>query len=118
MNTDKFYAEQIANEYTPKETSKIKALKKLDKKAKMPANVFAYTFGIMFTLILGIGMCLAMEVIVSGIVWQVVGSIIGVMGIVGISINYPIYKRILTNSKNKYAQDIINLANEISNEEK
>lgn len=52
MNTNKFYAEQIANEYTPKETSKIKALKKLDKKAKMPANVFAYTFGIMFTLIL------------------------------------------------------------------
>ena len=30
MNTDKIYAEHIANEYAPKETSKVKALKKLD----------------------------------------------------------------------------------------
>ena len=34
MNTDKIYAQQIANEYTPKDTSKIIKLKKLDKKAK------------------------------------------------------------------------------------
>ena len=34
MNTDKIYAEAIANEYAPKETSKVKALKRLDKKAK------------------------------------------------------------------------------------
>ena len=115
-NTDKLDAEQIANEYAPKDTSKVKALKKLDKKAKTPANVFAYTIGIAFTLILGIGMCLAMEIIATGLVWQIVGSIIGVIGIVGMSVNYPIYKKILTNSKNKYAQDIINLANEISNE--
>ena len=37
MNTDKIYAEAIANEYAPKETSKVKALKRLDKKAKNPA---------------------------------------------------------------------------------
>lgn len=34
MNTDKIYAEQIANEYAPKQTSKVKALKRLDVKAK------------------------------------------------------------------------------------
>ena len=37
MNTDKMYAEQIANEYAPKKTSKIVALRKLDAKAKMSA---------------------------------------------------------------------------------
>lgn len=47
MNTDKIYAEQIANEYAPKDTSKIVALKKLDAKAKMPANIFTYTLGIL-----------------------------------------------------------------------
>lgn len=47
MNTDKIYAEQIANEYAPKDTSKIVALKKLDAKAKMPANIFTYTFEIL-----------------------------------------------------------------------
>ena len=44
MNTDKIYAEQIANEYAPKQTSKVKALKKLDAKAKLPATIFAYSF--------------------------------------------------------------------------
>ena len=32
MNTDKIYAEAIANEYSPKETSKVIALKKLDQR--------------------------------------------------------------------------------------
>lgn len=32
MNTDKIYAEAIANEYAPKKTSKVIALKKLDRK--------------------------------------------------------------------------------------
>ena len=38
MNTDKIYAEQIANEYAPKDTSKVVALRKLDAKAKLPAS--------------------------------------------------------------------------------
>ena len=46
MNTDKIYAESIVNEYAPKDTSKVVALKKLDTKAKAPANIFGYTFGI------------------------------------------------------------------------
>ena len=46
MNTDKIYAEQLANEYAPKDTSKVVALRKLDAKAKRPASVFTYTFGI------------------------------------------------------------------------
>lgn len=56
MNTDKIYAEAIANEYAPKDTSKVLALKKLDRKAKNKANIFAYTFGIVMTLVLGTGM--------------------------------------------------------------
>ncbi len=46
MNTDKAYAEKLASEYAPKETRKVVALKKLDSRAKRPANVFAYTFGV------------------------------------------------------------------------
>ena len=66
MNTDKIYAEALVNEYAPKETSKVLALKKLDRKAKLPANVFAYTFGIVTALIAGVGMCLSMNVIGGG----------------------------------------------------
>ena len=67
MNTDKIYAEQIANEYAPKQTSKVKALKKLDAQAKNPANIFTFTFGIISSLVLGTGMCLSMGVIGTGI---------------------------------------------------
>ena len=114
MNTDKIYAEAVANEYTKKDTSKVVALRKLDKKAKMPANIFAYSFGSAMALIFGIGMCLSMKVIGSGANSLALGIIIGIIGIIGVSINYPIYKKILENNKAKYANDIIALAKEIA----
>ena len=118
MNTDKIYAEQIANEYAPKQTSKVKALKKLDAKAKHPATIFSFTFGIASTLIMGTGMSFAMGSIGGGTPkMMALGIVIGCIGIVGVSVNYPIYKKILTKSKNEYASDIIKLANEIVNEE-
>lgn len=66
MNMDKIYAEQLANEYAPKDASKVVALRKLDKRAKLPATIFTYTFGIISALITGIGMCLSMNVIGGG----------------------------------------------------
>ena len=66
MNTDKIFAEAIANEYAPKNASKVLALKKLDRKAKRKANIFAYTFGTLMALVLGTGMCLSMGVLGSG----------------------------------------------------
>ena len=96
MNTDKIYAEQLANEYALKDTSKVIALRKLDAKAKLPATVFTYTFGIITALVAGVGMCLSMKVIGSGSItmfcprrdcrhyW-----------LLGMGVNYPIYKKLL-----------------------
>lgn len=113
MNTDKIYAEHIVNEYSKKKDSKVLALKKLDRKAKLPAEIFAYTNGVIMSLVLGIGMCLSMKVIGDAFI---LGIVIGIIGIIGISINYPIYKKILNSSKKKYSYDIIKLANDISKE--
>lgn len=113
MNTDKIYAEHIVNEYSKKKDSKVLALKKLDRKAKLPAEIFAYTNGVIMSLVLGVGMCLSMKVIGDAFV---IGIVIGIIGIIGASINYPIYKKILNRSKEKYSYDIIKLANEISKE--
>lgn len=115
MNTDKIYAEQLANEYAPKDTSKVVALRKLDAKAKRPANIFTYTLGVISALVFGTGMCLAMGQIGSGTTGSfVLGIIIGIIGMVGMGVNYPIYKRILENGKRKYAFEIMELAKEIS----
>lgn len=111
MNTDKIIAEAIAKEYAPKDNSKIIALKKLDKRAKLPATVFTYTFGIISSLIAGTGMCFSMQVLEGSII---LGIIIGIIGFVGCGINYPIYKKMLEKGKSKYAYEIVELARQIS----
>ena len=113
MNTDKIYAESIAKEYAPKEHSKIVALRKLDAKAKLPATVFTYTWGIISTLVFGTGMCLGMQVIGSSTAHMLLGIIIGIIGMTGCGVNYPIYKKILQSGKEKYAFEIVELAREI-----
>lgn len=114
MNTDKIYAESIAKEYAPKDNSKIVALRKLDIKAKLPATVFTYVFGIISSLVAGTGMCLSMQVIGGTLSLTVLGIIIGILGFACMGINYPLYKKILDNSKRKYAYEIVELAKEIS----
>lgn len=117
MNTDKIYAQQLANEYTPKDTSKVIRLRKLDKKAKQGANIFAYSFGIFSALVFGIGMCLSMKIIGNGsTALTVLGIIIGIIGIALVSVNYSIYKKLLEKGKKKYAFEIVELAKEISDE--
>lgn len=116
MDTDRIYAEAIANEYAPKNTSKVVALRKLDRKARSGANIFAYTFGVIMTLVLGVGMCLSMGVIGSGAVMRGLGIALGIIGLSGIGANYPIYKKLLAAGKQKYAFEIIQLAKEIAEE--
>ena len=117
MNTDKIFAEAIANEYAPKNASKVVALKKLDRKAKRTANIFAYTFGVLMTLVLGVGMCLSLGVLGSGSsAALLVGVVVGVIGLAGVGINYHIYRKLLESGKNKYAFEIVQLAKEISEE--
>ena len=114
MNTDKIIAEAIAKDYAPKESSKIIALKKLDNKAKLPATIFTYSFGIISALVFGTGMCLAMQVIGSGLAAMVLGIVVGIVGLAGCGVNYPIYKNMLEKGKAKYAYEIVELARQIS----
>ena len=114
MNTDKILAESIAKDYAPKDSSKIVALKKLDNKAKLPATIFTYSWGIVSALVFGTGMCLAMHVIGSGLAGIVLGIAVGIIGMIGCGVNYPIYKKMLEKGKAKYAYEIVELARQIS----
>ena len=111
MNTDKIWAESIAKDYAPKDSSKIVALKKLDNRAKLPAIIFTYSCGIISALVFGIGMCMAMKVIGNS---MALGIIIGIIGMIGCGVNYPVYKKMLAKGKAKYAYEIVELAREIS----
>lgn len=117
-NLDTAYAQRIAAEYDQAPASKLIALKKLDQKAKLPATVLTYTLGVLGALVLGVGMCLAMGVIGTGLPFAMpLGIVVGLVGIAMVSVNYPIYKNMLAKGRKKYAFEIMELAKEISAEE-
>lgn len=95
-----------------KEKSAFDELLELDKKAKLPAIIFAFTFGIIGALVLGLGMCLAMEVIGNS---MILGIAIGIVGIVMVSVNYTIYSAIISARKKKYAPRILEISDSITN---
>jgi phosphate/sulfate permease len=110
-----FEEEQLREEYTKKEKTGVDEAIKLDKKAKLPATIFTFSFGIVGALILGVGMCLAMKVIGdASTVAVVMGIIIGVVGIAIVAVNYPLYKKILKSRKEKYSAAILVALNQNS----
>ncbi len=111
-NTEIQSVEKIRGRYVEREKTKLDELKELDKRAKRPAAIFAYTFGTIGALILGLGMCLAMKVIGD---LMVVGVLIGLVGIALVSVNYFIYKKLLKSRKEKYSSRIFALSDELLN---
>ena len=107
--------EYIRRQYVEQQPvkTKIEALKELDRKVKNPAEIFAYTFGTVGCLVLGTGMCLAMKVLGD---MMVLGSVVGIIGIAMVCVNYPMYKKILARRKKKYGTEIIKLSNDLLNE--
>ena len=54
---EKEFANKMIKDYGEEKKTKLDELKALDKKVKNPVLVFAYAFGIIASLILGVGMC-------------------------------------------------------------
>jgi hypothetical protein len=119
-NDKSFMVEKIRTKYVEKKDSSLDELRKLDKKVKAPAEVFAYIFGSISALIMGAGMSLVMTDVANMLGlgdMTVPGIAVGVVGMVLAIVNYPIYKGILSSRKNKYADKILALSNKILSEE-
>lgn len=111
-----FIVNKIRSEYTEKQYGELNALKALDKKAKRPASVFAWTFGSLSAIVMGAGMSLVMTDISSKLSLpspMAAGIVIGIVGMIGAIANYPIYKRLLASGRKKYAPEIIRLSDSI-----
>ena len=115
-NDREFLVQKIRSQYTEKESTELDALRELDAKVKRPANVFAYVFGSISTIIMGVGMSLVMTDIGTtvGISDPMLpGIIIGIAGMFMAIINYPIYKGILGARRKKFADKIIAISDKI-----
>lgn len=108
---EKQYVENIRLGYEEKKDTKIDELRALDRQTKRPAQVFAYIFGTLGSLVLGSGMCLAMPEVIEG--YMPLGIAVGIVGIIMVSVNYPIYKAILASRKRKASSKIMKLSGEI-----
>ena len=101
----------IRKKYLPQEESKLEELKRLDNLVQSSGVTEALCAGIGGTLIFGLGMCLAMEVI-GHMIW--LGVILGLIGIAGMLFAYPVYRTFFAKAKQQYAPRILQLTEELS----
>ena len=111
-----FLVQKIRTQYTEKQHTELDELKEVDAKVKRPANVFAYTFGGISSIIMGAGMSLVMTDIgaIIGLESAMIpGIAVGVVGLGMALCTYPIYKAMLNARKKKYAAKIMELSDKI-----
>ena len=117
-NDQQFMAQKIRTQYMEKESAGLDALRALDAKVKRPANVFAYVFGSIGAIVMGAGMSLIMTDVGASIGMDgtvTPGIVIGVLGMLMLLLNVPIYKDILRSRKKKYGAEILKLSDKIMN---
>lgn len=114
QTNEQFIAQKIRAQYTEQTTTDLDALRQLDRTVKLPANIFAYTYGTVGSLVLGTGMSLAMKVIGDA---MIPGILVGCVGIAMVSTTYALYRKLLRLRRAKYAAEITELSDKILNEQ-
>ena len=117
MKDKELMVEKIRSQYTEQEHTELDALKELDAKVKRPAKVFGYSYGSIGAVIMGAGMSLVMTDIGSVLGLEnamIPGIAVGIVGLILSCTTYPIYKKILTSRKKKYAAKIMELSDRIT----
>ena len=116
MKDQEFMVEKIRSQYTQERHTELDALKALDARVKRPAKVFGFIWGTVGAMVMGAGMSLVMTEIgaVLGLEeTQVPGIAVGVAGMVMALTTWPIYQKILTSRKKKFAEQIMELSERI-----
>lgn len=108
--------QEIRKKYLPQSESKLEELKRLDDLVQNSGMTESLCVGIMGLLMFGLGMCLAMKVIGSGVLMIALGVLLGIAGMVCMAAAYPIYRSVFSKTKAKYAPRILELTEELANE--
>ena len=109
---------RIRQKYQMKEEDGISKLRKMDAKVSQKATTISLIFGIVGTLIMGIGMSLVMTDLgslfgLSHTMEMVLGVIIGLVGIIIVILAYPVYNKTLKKEREKIAPEIMKLTEEL-----
>lgn len=100
----------IREKYAPPEENKIEYLRRLDAGVSQKAAMMAIIVGVAGTLLLGLGMSCAM--VWEGM-WFIPGIALGIIGIIVLSLAYPLYNRTLKKEREKISPEIMRLTDEL-----
>ena len=101
----------IREKYMPptEEEDKMERLRRLDRSVTKTGTAVSIIVGVISTLVFGVGMCCTM-------VWEglmIPGIIIGIVGIIGIVLAYPLYIHITKKQREKVTPEIMRLTDEL-----
>ena len=107
--------ESIRKKYLPKEEDKMELLRHLHKQPTQKAQAASITIGVIGTLIMGTGMSLAMTELgaVLGNLAMILGTLIGIAGMLLVALAYPVYNRVLKTEQQRIAPEILRLTDEL-----
>ena len=101
---------KIREKYLPPEEreTKMDQLRRLDASVARKGTVWSLILGIISALVMGVGMCCCM-------VWNLfaVGIAIGILGIAGVSMAYPLYTWLVQKERERMAPQILKLTEEL-----
>ena len=102
---------KIREKYLPKEVTKLDQLRALDAGVTRRGTAVSLVHGVLYSLVLGLGMSCCL-------VWAgrlfFPGVVIGSIGLVGVAATYPIYNRIVRQDREKIAPEILRLTEELA----
>ena len=103
--------QKIREKYLPKEVTKLDQLRALDAGVTKRGTAVSLVHGILYALVLGLGMSCCM-------VWAgklfLPGVLIGCIGLAGVAATYPIYNRIVKQDRERIAPEILRLTEELA----
>ena len=105
---------EIRKKYLPESETAYDELIRLDRTVQMSGTVEALCAGVLGTFVLGVGMCLAMQVIAQGVWAHLMGIVIGLVGLAVMLAAYPIYRKVYYKTKEKLAPRILELTESFS----
>jgi hypothetical protein len=100
---------KIRQKYEPQKENKLEMLRRLDRSVLKRGTVVSLTVGVISSLVLGVGMTFTM-------VWTdffFIGVIVGLTGIVGMLLAYPIFISVTKKQREKLKPQIFALSDEL-----
>ena len=100
----------IRQKYLPPQEDKMTRLRKLDAATTRKSTIYALSLGSLSTLVMGTGMSLCM---VWGGAWLLPGIGVGLLGMTGVALAYPLYRIVTRREREKAAPEILRLTEEL-----